>query len=80
MKTKKLSKKLSLQKQTISNLRDGEMKIAQGGIVPVSDISYCQGCNTALTCETCAPKTCGCNQTYETCNPDMCTTVYPFPC
>ncbi len=34
MKTKRLSKKLTLKKETITNLKNGEMKDVNGGEIP----------------------------------------------
>jgi len=80
MKTRKIEKKLTLKKETVTDLGRFVMKDVQGGLDP-SKISYCFGCPTFKTCNTCAPDTCGCNtDTYETCNYYWCNTIYPFPC
>jgi natural product precursor len=48
MKTKKLSKKLTLNKATISNLNDDQLNQAKGGEIWTE--GYCtETCNTAVT-------------------------------
>lgn len=80
MKTRKISRKLNLNKSTVSNLNKTAMNLVQGG-VDLSKYSYCVGCPTVLTCDTCYPDTCDCTgDTYDTCNELMCGTVYPFAC
>jgi len=80
MKTRKIEKKLTLKKETVTDLGRFVMKDVQGGL-DLSKISYCVGCPTNRTCNTCAPETCACHgETYETCNYYMCNTIYPFPC
>jgi natural product precursor len=63
MKTKKFEKKLSLNKKTIANLNNGDMKHLQGGIKPtgctcpfcrVTENSLCP--TAAITCQTCDTK------------------------
>ena len=56
MKTKKIKKKLKLDKSTISNLYTGRMKEVKGGI-PVSDPPVCPT-GTENTCITCYGYTC----------------------
>jgi hypothetical protein len=90
MKQKKVFKKLNLNKKTVVDLDKSTMSGVPGGAIDISaikcidtlsEISYCVGCPTVLSCDTCAPETCGCGgNTYETCNEDMCGTVYPFAC
>jgi hypothetical protein len=81
MKTKTFVKKLILNKKTVTNLDNLAMNDVQGGAINLSRISYCVGCPTVTTCNTCAPVTCNCTgNTYQTCNDMMCTTVYPFKC
>lgn len=49
MKTKKLDKKLSLKKSTVSHLDDHDLNRAKGGVIPTG--VTCPGyCNTYLTC------------------------------
>jgi len=66
MKTKKFSKKLTLNKKTIADLNNGEMKNVHGGGDEQQPASYllsgCMGCPTYPTvCDTCictAPRLC----------------------
>ena len=44
MKTKKLNKKLKLNKNIISSLENKEMKAVQGGLDPTVVISMCKVC------------------------------------
>ena len=37
MKTKKINKKLTLNKKTLTHLQNGEMKTAKGGVPPFLD-------------------------------------------
>jgi len=46
MTTKKIEKKLSLNKETIAQLTGADMKAAQGGIVETGCVTIC--CNTDL--------------------------------
>lgn len=60
MKTKKIRHKLVLKKKTVSNLNNGQMKSAQGG---VSVMVTCQTCANPNTCNSiCCPidETSGC--------------------
>ena len=49
MKAKKLTKKLSLRKETVSNLDDSLMKAAKGGIYTIHDTCGNE-CDTIFTC------------------------------
>ena len=60
MKPKKLSKKLGLNKKTIADLNNGEMKNAYGREQDIYRTTYafpdcvtCPTCQTCQTCETC---------------------------
>ena len=44
MKAKKLTKKLQINKSTISSLENNEMKAVQGGLDPRVVISMCKVC------------------------------------
>ncbi len=59
MKTKKLNKKLSLNKKTVSNLNHNELKLARGGVLTTDWRDTC-----AQTCE----NTCDCETNYAFCN------------
>lgn len=49
MKTKKLDKKLSLKKSTVSHLDNKDLNHVKGGVVPTG--ITCPGhCNTFITC------------------------------
>jgi hypothetical protein len=57
MKAKKLNKRLSLNKKTIANLNNGEMRNAFGREIKIPVTTYalpdCESCETCQTCETC---------------------------
>jgi len=61
MKTKKITKKLSLNKKTVADLNHGELKNAQGGYGPSVNYSNCLACTHSCggTClNTCHPSDC----------------------
>ena len=59
MKTKSFSKKLTLNKKTIANLRNDEMNGVHGGLRPCTRIDpTCE--RACLTDETCWPYSCSC--------------------
>ena len=78
MKSRKLSKKLTLNKKTIVNLSNKSLSNVRGGIEPPS-----QTCDYGCT-ETCG--TCPNYHTCHTCDPciiretDTCPTYPPEPC
>jgi hypothetical protein len=50
MKSKKISKKLKLNKQTVANLKKGEMKDAHGGNLDPSFLIFsCRRCPTGTS-------------------------------
>jgi len=55
MKTKKFSKKLTLNKKTIADLNNGEMKVVRGGInePPRRVTETCQTCDNSIPPGTC---------------------------
>ncbi len=64
MKTKKMSKKLVLSKETVSNLGDGQLNRARGGVTAVEcetdePATYCWGC-PSLICPDSSPENPGC--------------------
>ena len=64
MKTKKIVKKLELNKTTITNLKNEELNHAQGGIYESHQISACTCYITLACCPTYATVcTCTCNPT-----------------
>ena len=73
MKTKKFAKKLTLNKNTIANLSNGQLVKIKGGVadtehlcVPSFTLTNCDEC-PSYTCETCS--TCvTCNACSYTCN------------
>jgi hypothetical protein len=78
MKTKRLSKKLRLNKKTVSNLNVNEMKSVKGGGI-MSDITGCISCmsiSCLFICEDTIPvctiqyctNTCRCTLTFDNCN------------
>lgn len=51
MKTKKINKKLSLNKKTVANLDSGAMNAIYAGYHPPTYLITCpQGCNTEVSC------------------------------
>jgi len=60
MKTKKLSKKLGLNKKTIANLNKSEMEMANGG-----------ACSLFVSCTSEYP----CNTSWDVCDPTNCSTI-----
>ncbi len=56
MKTKKIEKKLFLNKKTIAHLNNGQLGQAKGGF-PTTSCGTCETCLThcSCTCETCVP-------------------------
>lgn len=67
MKTKKVEKKLFLNKKTIAHLNNGQLGQAKGG-GPTTTCDTCETCLTycSCTCETCVPT--GVDPTEVTCN------------
>jgi natural product precursor len=69
MKTKKFHKKLVLNKKTISNLKDKEMRVVGGGFTIGSCAYTCPLCDTFLkTCFRCPDI----QTEYETCYTGWC--------
>jgi len=58
MKSKKINKKLSLNKKTISNLEIDEMKVLHGGDDTVTLVTCMTNCRTV--CKTCNVTACYC--------------------
>ena len=50
MKAKEFRGKLKLNKKTIANLGNGDMKAVHGGLPPTFKLSCCCGDTIALTC------------------------------
>ena len=49
MKRKRFMKKLVLNKETISNLKENDMDLARGGLSALCTITQGQECNTRYT-------------------------------
>ena len=88
MKPLKFNKKLSLNKRTIVNLNNHEMKNAYGGVPgaflsldkrtePLPTCATCETCVscTCLTCETCVTCGTGCQSGDTTLPPELCCTA-----
>jgi hypothetical protein len=75
MKTKKVVKRLSLSKETVSNLDEKGKRVVGGGYPETWEQSICW-C-TGFTCVGCVSDVCTntCN-----CNTDTCFTCAPEPC
>lgn len=54
MKTKKLSKKLRLNKKTVANLNNYEMSLLKGGLKWESDIEPTECCATPQCTQSCS--------------------------
>ena len=71
MKTKKITKKLNLNKKTVADLNNGELMNAHGGILVTAINSNCILCthtcgytclNTCVSCDPTGNPLCKCNQ------------------
>ena len=72
MKSKKLTKKLALNKATISNLEIDEVRAIRGGYLATNldatCYTWCAECYTQVTCFTkCFGRTCDCETIEGTC-------------
>ncbi len=71
MKSKKITKKLSLNKKTVADLNHGELKNAHGGIGLSRKLSDCPPCYPTHTEDYTCPNTCAsCDPTQ---NENLCT-------
>ena len=69
MNTKKMTKKLTLRKETVANLRGDELKAVRGGIDTIDTCYFSKGCATDFALCT-DPLICVCS--------NACTMVCPF--
>jgi hypothetical protein len=83
MKPLKLNKKLSLNKRTIVNLNNHEMKNAYGGVsgpdttclsffIETKPAPTCETCETCVTCQTCVTCVPTCQSGDTTILPELC--------
>jgi len=82
MKTKNFSKKLSLNKETVVHLDNGQLGRLKGnGVVPQPIETLVLDC-TEVTCAATCLATCAasCNGSCNTCYTCTCLTVKPTPC
>jgi len=75
MKTKKMSKKLYLKKQTVYNLNNRELSglKGRGATATVDTCTKCRDWCITETCDTCINPTASCN---GTCDGSTCDTCY----